>query len=258
MTGAVEIDVAARVSSGLAQAWERIAIAVGGAVERVDGLLLALTGIEDPQLNVALVQSAPRDAAAALAAAQAAFAARGHRIGIDLERGRYPQLEDAAADHGLVRAVTHPAMAIPVADVAGPAPPPGIDISRLRNDDALDDFWEIQASVFGMRRHVVRAYLGPATLRADGVAVFVARREGRAVSASVAVAVRESVGIFGVATLPDARHRGIGTAITAAAVEWARDRADLVWLQATDQGLRVYERMGFRIVADWDVWVLPP
>jgi GNAT superfamily N-acetyltransferase len=95
-------------------------------------------------------------------------------------------------------------------------------------------------------------------LRVPGIACFVARLHGRAVSSSLAIEIDGSVGVFGVATLPDARGRGVGTAITAAAVDWARDRANLAWLQASEDGRRVYERMGFEVVSDWDVWVLPP
>jgi GNAT superfamily N-acetyltransferase len=116
----------------------------------------------------------------------------------------------------------------------------------------------MQTAVFGMRSDVVRAYLAPSMLRAPGIACFVARVDGRAVSSSLAIEIDGSVGVFGVATLPDARGRGVGTAITAAAVDWARDRADLAWLQASEDGRNVYERMGFEVVSDWDVWVLPP
>ena len=49
-------DTSARVAAGLAGAWEINARAVGGTVQRIDGLLLALTEIADPQLNVALVE----------------------------------------------------------------------------------------------------------------------------------------------------------------------------------------------------------
>src|SRR4029078_1725388 len=101
-------------------------------------------------------------------------------------------------------------------------------------------------------------YLGSSMLRAPGIACFLARADGRAVSSSLAIEIDRSVGVFGVATLPDARGRCSASAITAAAVDWARDRADLAWLQASKEGRPVYERMGFRAVADWDVWLLPP
>jgi len=54
--------------------------------------------------------------------------------------------------------------------------------------------------------------------------------------------------VTGVGTLPAARRRGIGSAVTGRLVEHARDRgADLVFLSAADDGVaRMYERLGFR------------
>jgi hypothetical protein len=34
--------------------------------------------------------------------------------------------------------------------------------------------------------------------------------------------------------------------------------ADLVWLSPTDMARSMYERLGFREVAIWDVWTRPP
>ena len=247
-----------RVALGLAGSWERIARAVGGTVERVDGLLVALTGIADQQLNVCVVERQPEDPAAALTTARTLFSDHGYRIGVDLQRGRHPSVERATAGLGMVVGVSRPALTARVDAIAPPSPPAGVEISELSAEDNLEELWWIQATSFGMHPEVVRAYLASETLRAPGIACFQAKLDGRPVSSSLAVEVDGSVGVFGVATLPEVRGRGIGTAITAAAVERARDRVDLAWLQASRDGRRVYEQMGFRVVADWDVWVLPP
>lgn len=52
------------------------------------------------------------------------------------------------------------------------------------------------------------------------------------------------IGALGVA--PEARRRGLGTALTEACVAWLRERgAETVLLYATDVGRPVYERLGF-------------
>jgi predicted GNAT family acetyltransferase len=66
------------------------------------------------------------------------------------------------------------------------------------------------------------------------------------------------LGVFGVATMPEHRRRGIGAAITSFAVRDRTAEADLAVLWRSDLGYQVYERLGFRPVASWEVWVRKP
>lgn len=59
-------------------------------------------------------------------------------------------------------------------------------------------------------------------------------------------------GVHMVATLPTARARGYGAAITSAAS--AVDPALPTWLVASDAGRRVYERLGYTTVARYTLW----
>lgn len=61
--------------------------------------------------------------------------------------------------------------------------------------------------------------------------------------------------VASVATLPSARGRGFGSAVT-----WAATTAEPSWpavLLASDEGRPVYERMGFRAVERWTLWLRP-
>ncbi|MDP9295749.1 MAG: GNAT family N-acetyltransferase [Actinomycetota bacterium] len=257
-TDTSEKDVASRVAQGVPGAWRAIVgLVEGGSIDRVDGLVITLTNIPDPQLNASFVERPPDDPAAALNLAASIFAAHGHRLSIDLPRGRHPDVERTVADLGLEIAVSRPGMAAEIASVAPAAPPDGVELLRVSGLRELRQFWEIQSAVFDMAPEVIRVYVPQATIFADGVTLFLARLNGKPVACCAAYEVEGSVGIFGVATLPDVRRRGIGTAVTAAAVDDARARADLAWLQATEEGLPVYRGMGFSEVSDWDVWVLP-
>ena len=63
-----------------------------------------------------------------------------------------------------------------------------------------------------------------------------------------------AIGIFGVAVVPAARRRGIASALSVIAAR--AFPADLAWLHTNDaQARSVYERLGFREVAQWEVWV---
>ena len=81
------------------------------------------------------------------------------------------------------------------------------------------------------------------------LALYVGRVGGRAVSTAIGLTVGAEVGIFDVATPPEHRRHGYGSALTTRA---ARDGfaagADLAWLQSSAIGESVYRRLGFRQV----------
>jgi GNAT superfamily N-acetyltransferase len=251
-------DAAERMAAALPGAWEAIVRSVdGGVVLRVPALVVALTNIPDPELNSAFVERRPIDPRASLEAAANVFIEHGQRLGIDLPRGRYPDLERAAAELGMQIIVSRPGMAAPVSAIEEARTPDGVELIRVETASELEEYWEIQTAVFEMRPDVIRAYVGFGALAAVDMELSLARADGVGVACAAGITVGDTVGIFGVATLREARGRGIGTAITAAAIDSARPNADLAWLQASEDGEPVYRRMGFQSVATWDVWIQP-
>lgn len=78
---------------------------------------------------------------------------------------------------------------------------------------------------------------------------------GRPVCCAIAHVSDAVVGIHFVATLPEARGRGYGAAITARAASTDPTRPAV--LQASDEGRPVYERIGFTIHSRFDLWIFP-
>jgi ribosomal protein S18 acetylase RimI-like enzyme len=78
---------------------------------------------------------------------------------------------------------------------------------------------------------------------------YAAVRDGGAVGRAVADADADWAGLFGMATLPDARGRGAGRAVLAALAGWAAGRrAAHLYLQVecgNTGARRLYERAGF-------------
>lgn len=141
-----------------------------------------------------------------------------------------PGLADVVLASGLRRdSVPYPGMVLhPVPEP--PVPPPGVTV--------------VPGIVAGLADYL------PASLAADpDVRVFNARLDGRPVGNSIAIRTGDVAGVYGVGTLPEARGRGVGTAATWAAVAagsaWG---CDIIVLQASEMGLSLYERMGFRTV----------
>lgn len=83
----------------------------------------------------------------------------------------------------------------------------------------------------------------------DGSAfeVLVAKLRGVAVAAALAYDHGGDCGIYNVGTMPHARRRGLGTALTALQLQKARQRGcTTASLQATEMAQRLYASVGFR------------
>jgi ribosomal protein S18 acetylase RimI-like enzyme len=250
------LDVRDRVALGLRSAWLRQAGWTGlGAVARFDGILVTLTGLLEPTLNVGFVESPPADPEAALLAAEAWFEANGQRIGLDIERGRHPEVERAANRLGLSPAVSRPGMARAMRRPPADPPPPGVSIRAVRDGTDLDAVRALQREVFGLPPGVATRFLPSVALRTPGFRLLLATLDGEPAGSAGVHLDHGAAGIMGVATLPAARRRGIGTALTVGCLAHAAEEGcDLAWLQSEPAARTIYERLGFEVVSDWVVW----
>ena len=149
------------------------------------------------------------------------------------------------------------------------AAPEGVRVRRLDPDDAdLARARAVAEIGFGQldtkvgpsgpaeRDHAARAMTEksleqPRRLMGEGrLATAVAEDDGGPLAVGSHQVAGDVSEIVGVATLPTARRRGLGAAVTAALVSDARGRGvDLVFLSASDDAVaRVYQRVGFRLV----------
>src|SRR5215831_2576591 len=79
-----------------------------------------------------------------------------------------------------------------------------------------------------------------------GGQLAVACQDDRVTGVSYAVSFGSTGWIGNVAVAPEARGRGIGTAVSEAAVDWLRQAGvTTVLLTATEMGRPIYERLGF-------------
>jgi GNAT superfamily N-acetyltransferase len=76
--------------------------------------------------------------------------------------------------------------------------------------------------------------------------MFLGSIDGQDVATSMAVVTGGLVGVYNVQVRPDFRSRGLGRAMTQAALAaGSRHGCTAATLQSTEMGLPVYERMGF-------------
>lgn len=129
-------------------------------------------------------------------------------------------------------------------------PLPDLDVRRVDSRAVLDDFQAIGSACF----HVPLAWFSEVFdehfSTRTSFACFVGYCGKTPVATAASVPSNGVIGIYNVATVPDHRERGYAEAITRFAVEQAIQEhgTGRLVLQATWQGLSLYERMGFRAI----------
>jgi len=87
----------------------------------------------------------------------------------------------------------------------------------------------------------------------DDIAAMLGRLDGTYVGSAYVIRTGDTAGVYAVGTAPEARRRGAGGAVTAAAVEFARQRwqSEPVFLQSSEMAVSMYSELGFRTVVGY-------
>lgn len=237
--------------------WERI---------EVPGALLYRSGLSQGawQNGVLRTNFAPDEAGGAaappspfrggdrIAALVADFRARGLPFTWYVGPGRRPaDLGARLLARGFTRAVVEPGMAadLHALDEDQPAPA-GLTIERARDDAGarlglatyrLAQGRDPDVSAAPPERFAPAGYGDDEPMQA-----FLATLDGRPVATAQLLLGAGVAGVYTVATIPEARRRGIGGAITLAVLRHARDLGYRIGvLCATPMGEPVYRRLGF-------------
>lgn len=168
-------------------------------------------------------------------------------------------LAEALERHGYRREGTVPAMAIPLDDLPPVELPAGATLSWVRGRDQMRAAQRMIGRGFGMPSPFVDQMADRLALLGDVVdgpaRVILARLNDVPVASAMAATIGDVAGIYSVMTLPEARGKGIGAAVTLAVLRDARSRgARMGVLESTDMGFPVYTRLGFRHVGDFQLF----
>ena len=136
-----------------------------------------------------------------------------------------------------------------------PPPPPGLRIESVRDEAGLRAFE--RAIVRGFESSDLEAQgpgavFGAGVLTDDRLRLWVGWEDDRPVSAAASFVAAGINDVTLVGTVPEARWRGYGAALT-----WCATLADPTLpalLLATDEGRPVYERMGYLSLFRFTVW----
>jgi GNAT superfamily N-acetyltransferase len=150
-----------------------------------------------------------------------------------------------------------PGMALSIPS-STPPPPSDLTIEPVHTPTDLLAYREAAFRGFGHPVAAAHIFLGERLLTSPQVRMYAGLADGRVVATSMLVATNAVAGIYWVATLEQARGRGLGAALTWAAVAGGRALGcTIANLQASRLGFPVYARMGFEHILDYE-FLHPP
>jgi GNAT superfamily N-acetyltransferase len=203
------------------------------------------SGTPVPLFNPAFVVAPTGDGAGLVQTVTDHYSAAGTPFVLYFLEELTPGLAGPCLEAGLVEHWQPPLMVLDPIPQAVAHVAEGVSISALDATN-IDDYADVLAAGFGMPRVVADWFLGSAPQDIEGFTGFVAYLGGQPVATSGLFVTDDIAGVYNVATIPDARGKGIGAAITWAAVDAGRAAgASRSILQASGDGEPVYARMGY-------------
>lgn len=236
----------------------------GAKIEPGDGWLFGAGTPSHPVIsNAAFRGDDSVDAGELISKAKKFFAARGRGFSVWI-RGDQPEdhdLTSAAPEAGLQLVYEMPEMVLgsPVEELPLPD---GVELRQLSEAGQADDYWKVAAASYtsiGFPPEVFGGYSNHTGLLAENVAAFIAYLDGVPVSIAMAIVSHGVAGIYWVGSLEQARGKGLGRAVTAAATNAGFELgADVASLQASPMGKPIYEAMGYETAFDYRLFMSPP
>lgn len=233
----------------------------GGEVRRDEDLQLTSSGVRFRAINVvALASLTPESAAGRIDEAIAWMRVRTDRwrwlVG---PTSRPLDLEERLLAAGLIQVGNSPGMALDLdawqsGAVAVVPPPAGVTLERVSDEAGLARWRDVQQRGLGLDDEAAEAWRvahrRPGFDPASPLLNWLASLDGVPVAAAALFLGAGVAGIYNVCTVPEARGRGIGAAVTGAALREAASRdLRLAVLGSSEMGYPVYRRLGFHDVS---------
>ena len=159
----------------------------------------------------------------------------------------------------VARWVRLPELVLPRESASLRAPPSELEICQVSNLDELLAWARTNSVGFGDSPNFLDPFVRPESLEMRGISYYIGTFSGKHVATSLSCISDGVVGVYAVATIPEFRGRGFGSAMTAFAVKEGFSKGcDLATLQSGSMSTPVYLRMGFRYVFDSHCWVVSP
>ncbi len=145
-----------------------------------------------------------------------------------------------------------------------PAPiPNGFEIREVNDAEAYSVFIEAAGPAFGLPDSVLDAFVtAQSAVGFDqncAIRNFIGEENGTAVATGCVFYGAGLAGIYTIGTLPEARGKGFGGALTEACMSDAVQKGvDTAFLQSSKLGYSVYQRLGFEEICRFKIYILGP
>lgn len=234
-------DLTQVVDTTIWEAYAAYAAAPDVEVREVDGVRSVLTGTRSDGINGGVFPTRPD-----VDVERACGPFRRRRLPVLWHVGPLPVdgLDEQLLETGLAFYEDEPAMVLELGERVEVEAPPGLEVVSVRDRKTLGSWVEVWTGRANERIVELRTATG-----LDGAATFqhlLGLLDGRPVATAAVHRGSRAAEIGHVVTHADARRRGIGAALTAAALELARETHDLAVLTASPDGDGIYRRLGFR------------
>lgn len=220
-------------------------VAPGGVVEFLGPMTIAITGLPGSFFNATWVLE-PIDAATLDGAVQR-LRSTGLPFVVHL-RDDLPDRDSYTEKTGLSDEGVLPCFAMEPGPI--PPAPDDLEIQRVVAGE-WEAFMDVTAEGFGMPRQLLDMLYTPPMLDRPDVRAYLGYVSGRPVATSVSIRTGRTLGVYSIATIPEARGHGYGSALTWELMRDAEPGWDVAVLQASEMGRPVYERMGFQLVREF-------
>lgn len=226
-------------------------------VRHDDGVATIASGLPMSLFNQIFIESGSATSRA-IGDAVSLMRERGAPWVLTLAQGLDDRFVTVAADLGLVLDPGEGFPGMAVSPLPAPEPEPaGLEIRQVAGA-SLPDHASVVERGFGLDRAIIDAVMSGAIAADPRFAYYVGYVDGVAAVSGLGVRTGDTIGVFNIATLEEARRRGYGAAITRRILaDGALRGCTIGTLQSSDMGRPVYEAIGFRTVATYVGYVDP-
>lgn len=231
----------------------------GGVAERLGGLTAVRTGMPGPSFNVIFGLSRPTSLKELREGIDRLFIRTRTQFQMVTTHETMDSLKPIIDENSLMDRTDIPGMILDQLPDSTPDCPKGLEIRLVSELQEVSQYLRTGAAGFGIRDDYFDVWaagvVAGAADQSSPQANYLGYFKGKPVATSLLYTARHLAGIYFVSTLPEFRRRGFGEAMTWRAVTDGRKRGCRAsYLQASPMGRPVYERMGYRLVEEYQEW----